>query len=85
MNVEPIGFADALHGRYEGEKGVKDGFRAFTSSWVILFNWGSRIAEGADLGYKGEESRVLWPNILEKDKELTCNQNEFVLIYTNNR
>lgn len=67
MNVEPIGFADALHGRYEGRKGVKDGFKAF-SSWVILFNWNSKIAEGADLGYRGEKSRALWPNILGKDR-----------------
>lgn len=35
------------------------------------------------MGYKSEESRVLWPNILEKDKELTYNQNEFVLIKDN--
>lgn len=42
----------------------------------IELRW-QKIAEGTGFRHGGEESRVLWSNVLEKNKEWICNVNEF--------
>lgn len=77
MNEEPLGFANPL---CEKKERVKVSYKVFISivEWCFLTEM-AKIAEGSGFGYGSEESRVLWP-ILEKDKELIYNCNEFVLL-----
>lgn len=56
------------------KKGVKDSFKAFTwiVGWYYLTEM-AKIVEGIGFGHGGEESRILRPDILGKDKELIYN------------
>lgn len=78
MNEEPLGFANLL---CEKKGRVKVSYKVFISivGWCFLTEM-AKIAEGSGFGYGSEESRILWPIILEKDKELIYNCNEFVLL-----
>lgn len=49
LNVEPTGFADALHVSFKDRKGVKDGFKVFTSVIKLCYlTEMAKIVEGAD-------------------------------------